>query len=62
MKQAKLDNFSDVIFNSTPGNCVVVNDQGKIVKVNLNWNKFAIENGIDADINWTGQNYLEVWH
>ena len=59
-EQSKFDLFSKTVFNTFPGNCVVVNDQGKIVKVNLNWNKFAIENGIDPNIEWTGQNYLEV--
>ena len=33
---------------------------GKIVKVNQNWNNFALENGVENGIEWMGQDYLEI--
>lgn len=58
--QSGLGSIFQSIFNSLPGNAVVIDSVGKIAKTNLNWNEFAISNGIDAGNEWIGQNYLEV--
>ncbi len=54
------ERFADLILDTLPANLVVLDEQGRILKVNQAWRSFAEANGIDRDFTWEGLSYFEV--
>jgi len=52
--------FKDDILNSLPMSIAVLNNNGEIIAINDEWNKFALENGGDLEKLGVGANYLNV--
>lgn len=48
------------IFHSLEEHIAVINCSGEIIACNIAWQRFGLENGVDADVDWVGQNYLDV--
>lgn len=48
------------IFHSVEEHIAVIQRSGEIIACNQAWQRFGFENGIDAEFNWIGQNYLDV--
>lgn len=48
------------VFNSVEEHIAVIQRSGEIIACNSAWQRFGIENGVGAEFNWIGQNYLEV--
>ena len=54
------ERFADTILDTLPANLVVLDEQGRILKVNQAWRDFATANGLPGDLTWEGQSYLDV--
>jgi len=52
--------FKDDILNSLPMSIAVLNNNGDIIAINDEWEKFALENGGDPKMLGIGVNYLNV--
>ena len=61
-EQALLDSerFADRILDALPANLAVLDEQGRILKVNQAWRDFGQINGMAEDFTWTGLSYLEI--
>ncbi|MEI8169628.1 MAG: sensor domain-containing diguanylate cyclase [Rhodoferax sp.] len=52
--------MSDAVLNSLTNQIAVIDQSGVILYVNLAWHAFATSNGMAADHQWIGTNYLSV--
>lgn len=48
------------VFHSVEEHIAVIKRSGEIIACNAAWQRFGLENGIEADFDWIGQNYLDV--
>jgi hypothetical protein len=51
-----------LVFDSLEEQIAVIDQAGNIVEVNSAWTSFGIENGLAADFDCVGRNYLDVVH
>jgi len=54
------ERFADQILDTLTANLAVLDQQGRILKVNRAWRDFASANGLAFDRVWVGESYLEV--
>ena len=54
------DAMSDAVLDSLANQITVIDSKGDILYVNRAWHEFAVSNGIPADYQWIGRNYLNV--
>ncbi len=54
------DEMAGAVLSSLSAHIAIVDAEGQIMKINQAWLRFAIENGMPADYNPVGQNYLEI--
>ena len=54
--------MSDAVLNSLTNQIAVIDQTGVILYVNRAWHEFAVSNGMPADHQWIGTNYLNVCH
>jgi len=52
--------FSDLVLNALTANLAVLDEEGRILKVNRAWRNFAAANGLSPDLTWEGVSYLDV--
>lgn len=52
------DDLSDAVLNSLTNQIAVIDQTGDILYVNQAWHAFAVSNGMPADHQWIGGNYL----
>ena len=57
---ARDDDLSDAVLNSLTNQIAVIDESGVIRYVNRAWHEFAVGNGMAADHQWIGTNYLGV--
>ena len=52
--------FIQSILDSVLGNVVVIDNTGKIVWVNKQWEEFGLKNGLDTGTEWIGSDYFKI--
>ena len=52
--------FIQSILDSVLGNVVVIDNEGKIVWVNKQWEEFGLKNSLDIQTKWRGTDYFEM--
>jgi len=61
LPEAHLDNhFYRAVLDSLEEQFALIDDEGRIIFVNRSWQLFAQCNGLPADFDWLGHNYLAV--
>ncbi len=54
--------FLNLLLNSLSEQIAVINQDGVIIYVNQSWINYGVMNGMHADYEWIGGNYLKVCH